>query len=81
MVERDVFTLKPKLWYHLSRWGECVYGAYSLQEKRLLCESAFAQIDERTLILKLVEREVFLMKPKHQLIYPNVENEFLGHNH
>ena len=25
--------------------------------------------------------EDFLMKPKHQLIYPNEENEFLAPNH
>ena len=27
MVERDVFLMKPKRQYHLSQWGECVYGA------------------------------------------------------
>ena len=37
------------------------------KKKRLLCESVFIQIDEGTLILKMVEGEVFLMKPKHHL--------------
>ena len=38
-------------------------------------------IDRQTLILKLVEREVFLMKPKHQFIYPDEKNEFMMPNH
>ena len=29
----------------------------------------------------MVEREVFLMKPKHQFIHPNKGNEFEGPNH
>ena len=27
MGEKNVFALKPKLQYHLSQLGECVYGA------------------------------------------------------
>ena len=30
---------------------------------------------------KMVGSEVFLMKPKHQLIYPNEENEIMVPNH
>ena len=26
MVKKDAFLMKPKAQYHLSRWGECVYG-------------------------------------------------------
>ena len=37
-----------------------------IKRKELLCESAFIQFDERTLILTMVERKVFLMKPKCQ---------------
>ena len=37
-----------------------------IKEKRLLCEFAFIPIEKWTLILKMVERRVFLMKPKHQ---------------
>ena len=37
-----------------------------MKKKRLLCESMFVQVDGRTLILKMVEREVLSMKPKHQ---------------
>ena len=66
MVKRDVFLMRPKLQYHLSQWVECVYGALSRKKKRLLYESVFVQIDERTLILKMVQREVFLTKPRHQ---------------
>ena len=39
------------------------------------------QIDKRTLIQKMAEREVFLMKPMHQFIYPNEEKEFVVPNH
>ena len=35
-------------------------------EMRFLCESMFISIERRTSILKLVIREAFLMKPKHQ---------------
>ena len=38
----------------------------SLKERRLLHESVFIQIERQILILKMVEREVILMKPKHQ---------------
>ena len=40
----------------------------------------FVQIDEQTLMLKIVEKKVFLMKPKHQFIYPNEENVFMVPN-
>ena len=33
---------------------------------RLLCESMFIPIERGTSIIKMVEREVFLMKPEHQ---------------
>ena len=66
MAERDVFLMKPKHQYHLSQWGECVYGAQSWKERRLLCESMFIPIERRTSILKLVIRKAFIMKPKHQ---------------
>ena len=33
---------------------------------RLLCESMFVAIERRTWILKMVEREVSPLKPKHQ---------------
>ena len=36
------------------------------KKKRLLCESMFIPIDWWTSIPKMVEREVILMKPKHQ---------------
>ena len=49
-----------------SQQGEWIYGTQSLKEKRLLCESVFIVIERRALILKKVQRKVFLMKPKHQ---------------
>ena len=35
---------------------------------RLLCESMFVPTEKQTLILKMVERDVFLMKSKHQYL-------------
>ena len=66
MVEKQVFLMKPKQRIHLSQRGECDYGTQSWKKMRLLCESMFIPIEERASILKLVEREVFLIKPKHQ---------------
>ena len=66
MVKRDVLVMKPKHEYHLSLRGECAYDAYSWKERRLFCESMFILIEKQTLILKRIEREVFLIKPKHQ---------------
>ena len=51
---------------HLSQWGGWIYGAKSLKEMRLLCESVLILSEGWTLILKIVERKVFIMKPKHQ---------------
>ena len=58
--------MKQKHQNHLCQWGECDYGARSWKERRLLCESMFIPIERQTLILKMVERDVFLMKPKLQ---------------
>ena len=45
---------------------EWIYDAQSLKERRLLCESVFIPIEKWTLILKMAEREVFLIKQRHQ---------------
>ena len=66
MVIREVFVMKPKHQYHLSQRAESVYDAQSWIEMRLLCECTFIAIERWTSILKMVEREVFVMKPKHQ---------------
>ena len=66
LVIREDFIMKPKQQYHQSQRGEFVYDAQSRKERRLLCESMFIPIEIRTSILKLVIREDFLMKPKHQ---------------
>ena len=63
---REVFLMKLKHKYHLSQQGECDYGAQSWKERRFLWESMFTLIGRRTWILKMVEKQVFLMKPKHQ---------------
>ena len=58
--------MKPRHQNRLSQEGEGVYSAQSTKEGILLYESMFIPIERRTLILKMVEREDFLMKPKHQ---------------
>ena len=66
MVEREVFLMNPRHQYHLSQREEWIYGAQSLKGRRLLRASKFIQIERWALVLKMVEREVFVMKPKHQ---------------
>ena len=78
IVERDVFLMNRKHQYHLS---QCVYGAQSWNEKRLLCESMLIRIGKWTLTLKMIEKDVFHKKPKHQFIYPTMTSEFVVHNH
>ena len=51
---------------HLSKRGEWIYGAQLLKERSLLCESIFIPIEKWTLILKMVERNIFLMKLRLQ---------------
>ena len=67
-VIREAFLMKPRHQYHLSQRGEWTCGGESLKESRLLCESKFIQIERKTLVLKMVEREVFVTKPKHQYL-------------
>ena len=38
------FLMKPKHLYHLSQWGEWIYGTHSLKKRRLLYESEFIQL-------------------------------------
>ena len=80
LVEREVFLWKPKHHYHLSQWGECVYGAQSWKGRRLFHESMFTLIGRRTLILEMVGSKVFLMKPRHQFIYLGKKNAFMEPN-
>ena len=65
MGEKEVFLMEPNLEYNLTQWEECVYGAQLLKEKRLLCESMFILVEGWILILKIVKKEVFLVKPNH----------------
>ena len=51
-----------------------------MKKKRLLHKSLFIPIDRRTLILEMVRSKVFLMKLRHQLIYPSKENAFMVSN-
>ena len=47
---KKVFLIKPEYQYHLSQWGESVYGAQTWKERRLLCKSMFVPIDWWALI-------------------------------
>ena len=66
IVGKEVFLIKPKHQNHLPQWGEWVYRAQPWKECRILCASMFILIERWTSILKMVKREVFLMKPKHK---------------
>ena len=59
------FSSETKASIHLSQWEEWICGAKSLKENRLFCEYVFIPIERWTLILKLVQSEVLLMKRKH----------------
>ena len=43
----------------------------NIKEWRLLCAFGFIPNEKQTLILKMAQRDVFLMKPKYQFSYPN----------
>ena len=81
MVEWKAFLTKPKHQCHSSQWGEWVCGAQSWKERRLLCESVFVPIGKQTLILKMVERKAFLMKPKQQCHSSQLGESVYGSNH
>ena len=66
MVEKQVFLTNSNNENNLSQLRECECGTQTWKERGLLCESMFIPIERRTLILKMAEREAFLMKPKHQ---------------
>ena len=44
MMERVAYLMKPKHQCYLSQRIECVYGAQSWKERRLVCDSAFIQL-------------------------------------
>ena len=58
--------MKPKQQNLSSEQGECDYGAQAWKKRRLLYEFMFIPIERRTSIKKMVEKQVFLMNPKHQ---------------
>ena len=66
MVKKQVFLIKSKHQNHLSQLKECEYGAQTWKERRLLCDSMFIPIERQTWTQKTVEKQVFLMKSKHQ---------------
>ena len=65
MVEKQVSLTNPKHQNRLSQYEEWVYSAQSRKERRLLCESMFISMEIWTSILKIVEGETVLTKPKH----------------
>ena len=80
MVERDVFLLKPKHQFiYPIEWDE--FAVPKHLKNGFLFESMFILTERWTLILKAVEREVFLRKLKHQFNCPAEQNEFVVPNH
>ena len=65
------FSYETRASIHLSQLVERICGAQSLKEWRLLCEFVFIPTEKWTLILKMAQREAFLLKPKHRFGYPN----------
>ena len=65
MVGSEVFLMKQKHQFIYPNEGN-EFMVLNDWERRLLCKSVFIPIERWTLILKLIEREIFLMKPKHQ---------------
>ena len=62
----EVLLMNLKHQYHLPQWEECVYGAQSWKDRKLLCESMFIPIERWTLNLKMVIGGAFLMKRRLQ---------------
>ena len=60
------FFYETKALIHLSQWGEWIYGTQLLKQRRLLCECMFIPTEKWTLIPKMGERDVSLLKPKHE---------------
>ena len=61
-----MFFYETKASIHLSQWGEWICDGQSLKERRLLCKSTFIPTEKQTLVLKMVEKDVFPLKPKLQ---------------
>ena len=71
MVGSEVFLMKPKHRYHLSEWGECVYGAHLWKGRRLFHESMIIPIANWTLILKNGAKWSFSYETKASTHLPN----------
>ena len=56
------FAYETKASIHLSQSVKWISAAPSLKEWRVLFEFVFIPIEKQTLILKMVEKQVFLMK-------------------
>ena len=81
MVKKDVFLMKPKPQYHLSQWGECIWVPNHEKKKEIILWIHAYPIQKQTLILKMVERNVFFWSQNLIIIYPNEENAFMAPNH
>ena len=52
---KSCFSYEAKASIHLYQWGEWIYGAQSLKEKRLICKSEFYPIEKQTLNLNMAK--------------------------
>ena len=63
---KGCFSYETKAWISFIPIRRIRLWCLITKKKRLLCDSVFVKIDQRTLILKMVEREVFLMTPEDE---------------
>ena len=81
-MEKKASLMKPKHQCLLSQWEEWVYSAQSWKERRLVCESMFAQNEKWTFALKnWLKEKLFLWNQNINVIYPNEENKIIVLNH
>ena len=64
------FSYETKVSIQLSQRVEKICAAQSLKERRVLCESVFIPIDKQTIILKMVEKKAFIVKPRINAFIP-----------
>ena len=80
MAKREVLLMKQKHQYRLFQLGECVYGPNHENKGDYYVDPCLSQLIDEFWFWKVVGSKVFLIKPKHQFIYPNKENEFVVPN-
>ena len=81
MEKWKAFLTKPKHQCRSSQRGEWVYNDQPWKERRLPREFVFVPIGKQTLLVKMVVRKDFLMKPKQQCHSSQLGDWVYGPNH